>query len=291
MLSGVATLLAQGVRLEPGEYSSTIAPFDLHLDRFDLAERTFALRGLFEWRIAVVAALVLSPGDVVFEGGAQLGTETFNYCARVGRDGRVVTFEADPTLAARLQREADRLQMSQCTIMAKALGEAPGIAQFELATAPDSNSGLGSLAPDDGDADGRVAVEVGTLDEAFAAHGAPRLVVMDIQGGELGALRGGSRTLAEGRPVLVVEVESGSLRRLGGSAEELLTLLRDAGYECWRFTRLGLRPVDAPQPDELGDWLALPAEMAPDLLPRLRKALLVGGITPTRSRFSPLSRA
>jgi FkbM family methyltransferase len=290
LLSGFATLLVQGrARLEPGTYASSIAPFDLYFDRFDMAERFFALRGIFEWRIAAVAAAVLRPGDVVFEGGAQLGTETFNYCTRVGSTGRVVSFEADPQLAARLNREVARLGMTQCTVWDKALGERPGVAQFELAATPSSNSGLGSLAPDDTATDGRVTVQVATLDEAYDAHGAPRLVVMDIQGGELAALRGGARTLAEARPVVVLEVESDSLRRLGGSAEELLALLRDAGYDCWRFTRLGLRPVDAPRGGELGDWLAVPREAAPELLPRLRRTLLLGGITPPRSRYSPLS--
>ena len=290
ILSGIASLLVQGsVRLEPGEYASSIAPFDLHFERFDMAERFFALRGLFEWRIAAVAAAVLGPGDVVFEGGAQLGTETFNYGCRVGKSGRVVSFEADPALAARLDREVDRLGMLQCTVWDKALGEHPGVAQFELAASPSSNSGLGSLAPDDTSAEGRVTVQVGTIDEAYDAHGAPRLVVLDIQGGELAALRGGRRTLAEARPVLVVEVESDSLRRLGGSAEDLLALLRDAGYDCLRFTRFGLRSVDAPRSDELGDWLVLPHEQTTQLLPRLRRMLLVGAIAPPRSRLSPLS--
>ena len=291
MASGILTLLVQSqVRLSPGDYASSLAPFDLRLERFDLAEKAFALRGLFEWRIAAIAAVVLSPGDTVFEGGAQLGTETFNYCALVGPGGRVVSYEADARLSGRLISEVQRLGVSQCHVEAKALGAEEGVALFEVASTPESNSGLGSLAPNDTPAEDREAVEVGTLDAAYEKHGAPALVVMDIQGGELGALRGGKRVLSEARPVIVLEVESGSLRRLGGSAEELLDLLRSSGYDCWRINRLGLTKVDRPQDDELGDWLALPSERAGGLLDRIRPALVRGALLPPGSSRSPLSR-
>jgi FkbM family methyltransferase len=290
MASGILTLLVQGrIPLSPGHYASSLAPFDLRLQRFDLAERAFALRGLFEWRIAAIAAVVLSPGDTVFEGGAQLGTETFNYCALVGPDGRVVSYEADARLAARLVREVSRLGATQCQVEAKALGAEEGVALFEVASSPQSNSGLGSLAPNDAPAADRVAVQVETLDAVYEKHGAPQLVVMDIQGGELGALRGAKRVLAEARPVIVLEVESGSLRRLGGSAEDVLDLLKSSGYECWRMNRLSLRRVDRPHDDELGDWLALPTEERDGLLRRIRPALFRGALLPPGSPRSPLS--
>lgn len=294
LVSGVLALLVQGrVRLVEDNYASSLAPFDLHLARFDMAERAFALRGLFEWRIAAIASIVLTPGDTVFEGGAQLGTETFNYCALVGRGGQVVTYEADPGLAARLANEAERLGRSECRVQAKALGAQPGTALFEVASVEawgSENSGLGSLAPNDSPRDGRIAVDVATLDDAFTDFGAPAMVVLDIQGGELGALRGASRVLQEARPVIVLEVESGSLARLGGSAEELFALLTSADYDCWRLTRLGLRRIERPRTDELGDWLVVPRERPEELLTRIRSALWRGAVTPPQSRFSPLAR-
>lgn len=288
LVSGVLAAFDRS-QLPSGTYASGIADFDLDLQRLDLAARAFALRGFFEWRISTVAAVVLGAGDTVFEGGAHYGTETFHYCALVGEGGTVVSFEADSSLAARLRREAERQGATQLVVTGAALGDREGTALFELAPA-DSNSGLGSLSPDTVADRGRVEVAVTTLDAAMAAHGRPSLVVMDIQGGELGALRGAERVLADARPVIVLEVESGSLRRLGGSAEELLALLRDSGYDCWRFTRLGLRPVDRPEDDELGDWLALPRETPASLLGEIRRALTVGAFVPPRSRFSALAR-
>lgn len=291
-LSGIiAWARRRSAHLPPGDYVSALGDFDLHFDRFDLAAHVFALRGLFEWRVATVAATVLGSGDVVFEGGAQYGTETLYYGWLVGGDGRVVSFEADPALARRLVREVQRQGMPQCIVTDKALGASVGTAVFEVAPEPATNSGLGSLAPSGLEDEACVQVDVDTLDAAMASYGAPRLVVMDIQGGELGALRGGLRVLEEARPVVVLEVESASLARVGGSAEEVHELLTSHGYRCWRFTRFGLRPVTAPRRDELGNWLALPQERSRHELPRVRTALVLGAATRPTSPLSPFARA
>jgi FkbM family methyltransferase len=291
LVSGLlATVMQDRATLTPGRYQSVLADYRLDLARFDMAERYFALRGLFEWRIAAIASIVLRPGDTVFEGGAQLGTETFNYAALVGKTGTVVSFEADARLATRLVGELTEAGLEQCHVQSKALGEAVGHAYFDTVPETAGNSGVGALAPNDDAAsvDGRVQVEVGTLDATAAEFGAPRLVVMDIQGGEFGALRGGTTVLSEHRPFVVLEVESGSLELLGSSAQQVLDLLNSHDYTCWRLTRLGLARVDAAQPDELCDWFAVPNESA-SIVPQVKKAFVRGGLLPPSSRRSPLN--
>lgn len=285
----LANLLFSRIKLVPGSYQSVLADYQLDLARFDMAERWFALRGLFEWRIAAIAAIVLRPGDTVIEGGAQLGTETFNYAALVGPAGTVVSFEADSRLAARLVGQLAKAGLAQCHVQAKALGQAEGVAYFDAVPETAGNSGVGALAPDDDTSVvGRVEVEVGTLDGAAAQFGAPRLVVMDIQGGELGALRGGARVLSDYRPFVVLEVESGSLELLGGSAQEVLDLLHEHHYSCWRLTRFGLEEVSAAGDAELCNWFAVPVESAA-ILPEVKKAFRRGAWLPPQHRLSPLS--
>jgi len=284
----LATVLQGRVTLTPGSYQSVLADYQLELARFDMAEHFFALRGLFEWRIAAIASIVLSPGDVVIEGGAQLGTETFNYAALVGPSGRVVSFEADSRLAQRLVGELANAGLTQCTVLAKALGETVGYAYFDTVAETAGNSGVGALAPDDAESvEGRVKVEVGTIDTVAEEFGAPKLVVMDIQGGELAALRGGSQVLTQARPYVVLEVESGSLDLLGGSAQDVLDLLHGHDYSCWRFTRFGLSRVEAATTDELCDWFAVPNETA-HIVPVVKKAFVRGALLPPTSRLSPL---
>lgn len=64
-----------------------------------------------------------------------------------------------------------------------------------------------------------------TLDELVAAHFAPGLVKLDIEGAELSALRGATRLLAEHRPAWIVEVHNA---RIDAGCRELLA---EHGYE------------------------------------------------------------
>lgn len=277
-------------RYTSGRYRSSLGDYTLGVENLDIYGRSFALRGYFEWRICALAASLIGRGDIVMEGGAQVGTETLFYATLVGAPGRVVSFEADRRLADRVSAEVRLQGLSQVTVCAEALGPQRGAGPFELAADPGTNSGLGSLAAPGTHPDQVTTVPVTTLDHAAAAYGDPQLVVMDIQGGELGALRGGARLLQRARPALVLEVEYDSLARLGGSVEELWILLGHHGYRAWRIGRVGLTPVASPNPQEYGDWLALPVERAGEER-RLRRALLASALLPPQTPTSPYRRA
>lgn len=281
-------LMFDRIELVPGSYQSVLGDYHLDLDRFEYVERCFALRGMFEWRVAAIASLVVRPGDTVFEGGAHIGTETFNYAGLVGRSGQVVSFEADSRLATRLLGEIAKKDLPQCKVQSMALGEAAGVAYFDAVPESGVNSGVGALAPKDAGSEGRVEVEVRTLDATAEEFGAPRLLVMDIQGGEIGALRGATRVLTEHRPFIVLEVEARCLVEFGATAQDVLDLLRENNYACWRFTRIGLSPVESAHEDELCDWFAVPNESV-EIVARAKKAFLRGAMLPPASRFSPLS--
>lgn len=290
LASGLLTkLLYNRVELAAGRYQSTIADYQLDLEGAEYVERCFALRGFFEWRIAAIASLVVQPGDTVFEGGAHIGTETFNYAALVGAAGQVISFEADARLAQLLTAKLSRAGLTQCRVQSKALGDKPGVAYFDSVVEEGLNTGLGALASDSElSGTARVEVQMATLDDAVAEFGAPRLLVMDIQGGELGALRGGTRMLTEHRPFVVLEVESRCLEPLGASAQEILDLFREHNYTCWRFTRLGLNRVESVGDDEFADWLVVPNESA-EVVKRVKNAFTRGALLPPQSRLSPLS--
>jgi FkbM family methyltransferase len=289
-VSGVLTkMLMDRATLTPGSYRSTLSNFELQLDRFEYVERCFALRGFFEWRIAAVASLVVRPGDVVFEGGAHIGTETHNYAALVGPTGRVVSYEADARLSARLRATLSRAGFTQCVVRGKALGAEPGHASFDAVAESSGNSGVGALSASGNPATAdRVEVEVETLDQAMDEFGAPRLLVMDIQGGEIGALRGATRVLSEARPVIVLEVEAECLAPFGATPQDVFDILVAQGYTCWRLTRFGLSRIESPAADEWSDWVVVPRESI-ELVGRMRRTLLRGAVLPPSARLSPLS--
>ena len=109
-------------------------------------------------------------------------------CAnRTGRDGRVHSIEANPYLATRL-KEAFRTTTEVCVHHAAA-GAQAGRAVFSVATF----SGWSSLIPNETyDVKEKVEVDQITLDGLIQSQGIERvrLLKLDIEGGELAALRG-----------------------------------------------------------------------------------------------------
>jgi FkbM family methyltransferase len=148
--------------------------------------------------------------------------------------GRVLAFEPNP--AAREQLQAN-LVLNHCeetvVVAASAAADAPGETLLHVpVTADPSFSSLETGRFEEAEP---VAVPVTTVDEEVAVHDLrPRVVKIDVEGGELRVLAGMERTL-EARPALIVEVGP----ETAGEAE---ATLRGRGYGAHRVERGKLRP-------------------------------------------------
>lgn len=58
----------------------------------------------------------------------------------------------------------------------------------------------------------------------------PNLILLDVEGYEVSALRGAQKTIARCHPVIICEVNRGALERAGTSDAELFDLLDQCGY-------------------------------------------------------------
>ena len=134
----------------------------------------------------------LSPGDVVFDVGANVGYYADTFLAL---GAHVVAVEPNPALCGRLKQIAQR---SNLVIENCALGDKEGTAFFHVCSDP----GLSTLSnewyehaktsPIHGGAhwDEAVEVEVKTLDSLAAKYGVPAFVKIDVEGFEDHVLAG-----------------------------------------------------------------------------------------------------
>jgi hypothetical protein len=87
------------------------------------------------------------------------------------------------------------------------------------------------------------------LDEILDRNLQVDVIKLDVDGGEVNALRGMRKTLTCAAPTvkLFVECKPGSLQFAGESAQSLMTELRELGFAIFMIdeTRPGLRPVDS----------------------------------------------
>jgi FkbM family methyltransferase len=174
-------------------------------------------------------ATLVRGGDVVYDVGANAGFYTLLAARLVGHGGRVVAFEPLPRNLSHLREHVRINRLDNVQVLDVAVAARPGHARFHFG----GGAAQGALA----DA-GELEVRTTSLDALVAASLAPppTLIKMDIEGGELEALRGAHAVLSAHRPVLLLATHGPAVHAA------CLALLREHGY---RVESLDGRDVNA----------------------------------------------
>jgi FkbM family methyltransferase len=189
-------------------------------------------------------------GDTVIDAGAQKGYVTLHAASRVGRKGRVFSFEPDPRSREILGRNCHRNHLEHVEIFDCALSDRRGTAVFKLS----SQLGWSSFYPNkrnEGFIISDASVDLYPLDEILEERlnavelRRISLVKIDCEGSEPFILRGMARLLTATSPLLWIEINTGSLAAAGSSEEEILKIVSALGY-------LPLRPII------VRNWFGLP---------------------------------
>jgi FkbM family methyltransferase len=180
------------------------------------------LRGSFEPFTVHVFKQVVKPGMVVLDIGAYLGYYALLASRRVGAHGKVYAFEADPRSYRFLLHN---IQLNKCTrnvlAIAKAVSDQIEVRPFLLSSGDFTRSSLWEKHRDERSLD----VDCTTVDEIVGGQPV-HVIKIDIEGGELHALKGMERTLRRSDSVIMfVECNPSALSAAGGSVESLLGLL------------------------------------------------------------------
>lgn len=172
---------------------------------------------------AVLAAL-LDLDAACVDVGANEG-DVLADMVRLAPRGRHVAFEPLPHLAAAL-----RTRFPGVIVQEAALGEHEGRAPFvHVVTRPGWSGFRERPYPADEQVEA-IEVQVRRLDDALPGGMVPRLIKIDVEGAEMGVLRGAERTLRDHRPVLIFEHGLGSADHYGTQPEELFDFLAGLGY-------------------------------------------------------------
>lgn len=171
--------------------------------------------GTFEIGKRRTLAHAVRPGAVVFDVGAHAGYYTMLFSGRAGGSGRVVAVEPLPGNLDNLRRHVSANRLRNVSVVAAAAGAEVGRSGFR----EESTGYMGHLADD-----GRLAVDVVTLDDLAGRFGLPQVMKIDVEGGEAAVLAGAARVLAEGRPTVFLATHGAPAHR------ESCALLTAAGY-------------------------------------------------------------
>jgi FkbM family methyltransferase len=226
-----------------------------------------------------VARRLLRPGMVALDVGAHVGYYARLFSQAVGPGGRVLAFEPHPRNFQALQHNLRACPNVEA--LALAVGEARGNAQLHdylmmsasgslnyderLRETQQAGIQAGDLAPRLKDFQPQVyTVPVVPLDELLEERGLQRVdfVKMDIEGAELGALRGLRRTLQRSPDLaLIMEYNPLGLRAFGTEPLAALDEMAALGLRRWQIIEAGGRLRELPATDL--------ARMTDDLLTRM----------------------
>jgi FkbM family methyltransferase len=208
--------------------------------------RNYAL-GMYERDVCSLLPSIISAGTNVVDVGANVGFYTFSLSRLVGGRGRVFAFEADPNVYRYLLRNVADNGLDNVVAERFAITEACGAVQF-IADSVER----GHLSPS-GSAIPSIEVPGLSLDRYFESIGWPAIdfIKLDIEGGELAALKGMSDLSARNPDIkLVMEYNPQSIKRAGVTPQRLFQAIRLLDFSTVRVVEQRLRPLslDGPWP-------------------------------------------
>ncbi|MDX1477005.1 MAG: FkbM family methyltransferase [Saprospiraceae bacterium] len=178
--------------------------------------------GLLEFETMAFLGHLLGAGDLLVDVGAHVGS----YAILAGaRDARVVAVEPHPESRHLLEEHVRMNNLGhQIEILPHALDASPGTTwmtsrqgqQNHVMTAPSTDA---------------MEVATSTLNALCESH-PPTAIKIDVEGFELSVLRGGEAVLQHPALLAVCVETMGLARRYGSTDQEVVQMLRDAGFEA-----------------------------------------------------------
>lgn len=209
--------------------------------RLDLQGEKDYWLGTYEPDLQTAIQDWVQPGMVVYDVGANVGYVSLLLARQVGPQGQVFAFEALPSNLKRLHSNLELSELgARVRVAPGAVVEAKRPVSFKIGPSDDMGKAEGSAGRQDVTYWHSVDVQGFSLDEFVYAQGnpPPQLVKIDIEGGEVLALPGMRRLLAEARPRILLELH-------GPEAEKATwETLNAHGYHLYSM-RPGYPPVDS----------------------------------------------
>jgi len=178
----------------------------LHLSIDPRYEAPYAA-GLHENALLECLALHLHRGDVFYDVGAHIGFVALVAARLVGPEGRVFAFEPDPENSSRVIHHARINALPQIEVVCSAVwSECTAMPFHRAAVASSRNTGAVIDSPEDFGAAEVISVPALTLDRFVHEHRPPRVIKIDVEGGEGDVLKGAEAVLRGAKPVLICEI-------------------------------------------------------------------------------------
>jgi FkbM family methyltransferase len=205
-------------------------------DLQDTISREVCFTGRYEPQETQLAMRVLGPGKIAVDVGANWGYFTLVCAHLVGPSGRVLALEPHPRLSSMLTENAAANALMQVEVLKLAAGAQSGARRFVDFDEHAGNWGLARAAQQSEASD--FECESVALDALLDTRGLSTidLIKIDIEGGEVDAIRGMTEGLQRHRnKYVLLECHPAELAGLGATLDQCVDPFVRAGYRGWRI--------------------------------------------------------
>jgi FkbM family methyltransferase len=219
--------------------------------------------GTYEPEVRQIFRAVLSARGVALDIGANVGWHTLLMARLVGKDGRVLAAEANPTVRTRLQENLRLNRFANVELIPYAMMDSEGTAEFYDPAADNGDSGSGYIVTNSPQSRrGIIPVETRQVDSVISAARIERLdlIKIDVEGFEWAVLQGGTQTIGKFRPHIIFEYNAEYSSRAKGDQQVLAEFFHKHRYRLFTIRRSWaelVRPGNWPTCAEI--W-AVPAD-------------------------------
>lgn len=184
------------------------------------------LKGPFEKTELECVKSQLGSGDVALDVGANIGIYSIVMGLAVGRSGRVLAFEPFPDNITRLKKNLGMNGLNVVEVCEQALTDSDGETGLFLS---EDSAYPSTIQVKEGMENGRrLSVKTSRLDTVWEKLGKPvvKVIKIDVEGAEVGVIRGGLNCIASCNPLLLIEANGED------ELEKIKCLLEPMGYSC-----------------------------------------------------------
>jgi FkbM family methyltransferase len=168
---------------------------------------------------------VIRPGMKVIDVGANIGITSVTIARKIGKDGKLYSFEPVPEYFRVLQQNLYSNQIENAEAFPLALSDRTGETEFYL---KELSSGIVFEKEAK-----KTRVSTVTIDSFLQQHEVERidLINMDCEGSELSVLRGAKQTLRKNKVSIFCEIHHDFLKQLGQSIGDVVKYLQSLEFQ------------------------------------------------------------
>jgi len=176
---------------------------------------------------------LIERGQIVIDIGANIGYYTLMAAARVGKNGKVYSFEPFSSTFDLLQ-ENIRINKFENVILSKiAVLDKEGTIELHLSSV--TNTGSTSISFPPNYSGKKENVKCITLDKFIKEKELKKvdIIKIDVEGAEVKVLNGMKKLLSTQSPKVLIEINEENLNALGSSKEDIYDFFKKLGYQAY----------------------------------------------------------